>query len=95
MTVKVRYKTPLGSVSRLMQRTVDDAAVALAATNADFRWAAAVAGYGMMLRDAPDRGALQWPLVKALAAGAVGKDAEGYRAELVWLVATASSLKRP
>ena len=95
MTVKVRYKTPLGDVSKLMQRTVDDATVALTATSADFRWAAAVAGYGMMLRESAERGALQWPLVRALAAGAVGKDAEGYRAELLRLVDKASKLPRP
>ena len=33
MTIKVRYKAPLGDVSKLMQRTVDDASVALTATS--------------------------------------------------------------
>ena len=94
MTVKVRYKTPLGDVSKLMQRSVDDATVAMTQTSSDFRWAAAVAGYGMMLRDSSKRGALTWPDVRALAAGAVGKDAEGYRAEFLRLVDKASKLPR-
>ncbi len=94
MTVKVRYKAPQGDVSKLMQRTVDDATVAMNRTTADFRWAAAVAGYGMMLRESPQRGTLTWQQVRALAAGAVGKDAEGYRAEFLKLVDKASSLPR-
>jgi Ca-activated chloride channel family protein len=92
MTVKVRYKAPLGDVSKLMQRTVDDANVTMNQTTADFRWAVAVAGYGMMLRDSNKRGALTWPDVRGLAAGAVGKDAEGYRAEFLKLVDKASRL---
>jgi Ca-activated chloride channel family protein len=95
MTVKVRYKTPTGDVSKLMQRTVDDASVTLDRTSIDFRWAAAIAGYGMMLRDSTQRGQLQWPMVRALAAGAVGKDVEGYRAEFLKLADKASGLKRP
>src|SRR5439155_21504102 len=50
MTVKIRYKAPLGATSKLITRTVDDATVTLAKTSCDFRWAVAVAGYGMMLR---------------------------------------------
>ena len=92
MTVKVRYKAPQGDVSKLMQHTVTDAAPAMSQTSADFRWAVAVASYGMMLRESPHRGQLQWPQVRALAAGAVGKDAEGYRAEFLKLVDTASRL---
>ncbi|HEY3808164.1 MAG TPA: von Willebrand factor type A domain-containing protein [Kofleriaceae bacterium] len=95
MTIKVRYKAPLGDVSKLMQRTVDDATVALATTSIDYRWAAAVAGYGMMLRDSALRGSLQWSSVRALAAGAIGKDPEGYRAEMLKLVDKASTLRRP
>ncbi len=94
MTVKVRYKAPTGDVSKLMERTVDDASVGLDRTTADFRWAAAVAGYGMMLRETPQRGSLEWHQVRALAAGAVGKDAEGYRAEFLKLVDNASKLRR-
>ncbi len=56
--------------------------------------AAAVAGYGMMLRDSPQRGALTWSDVRALAVGAVGSDAEGYRAEFLKLVDKASTLRR-
>jgi Ca-activated chloride channel family protein len=94
MTLKVRYKAPLGDVSKLMQRTVDDATIAIDRTTSDFRWAVAVAEYGMMLRESSHRGALQWSQVRALAAAAVGRDAEGYRAEFLKLVDKASSLRR-
>jgi Ca-activated chloride channel family protein len=71
---------------------VHDHPTALADTTNDFRWAAAVTGFGMLLHDSPDRGTLTWPRVLALATGAVGPDREGYRHELVDLVKTAASL---
>ena len=95
MTIKVRYKAPSGKTSKLLQRTVHHAVVPMDRTSNDFRWAAAVAGYGMMLRESPHRGALTWAKVRALAAGAIGRDPGGYRAELLRLVDRASGLKRP
>ncbi len=95
MTVKIRYKAPDGDASKLLSRAVDDSAVALERTSTSFRWAAAVAGFGMMLRESPERGRLSWQQVRTLAAGAVGGDAEGYRKEFVKLVDVASAMKRP
>jgi Ca-activated chloride channel homolog len=63
-------------------------------TSVDFRFAAAVAGYGMMLRESPSKGALQWPHVRAMAAAALGPDVDGYRAEFLKLVDKAASLRR-
>jgi len=95
MTVKVRYKPPTGDTSSLQSQGVPDATTALAQTSTDFRWAAAVAGYAMMLRESPQRGSLSWTDVRALATGALGADREGYRRAFVKLVDQASKLKRP
>jgi Ca-activated chloride channel family protein len=94
MTVKIRYKQPTGATSKLLSQPVKAAQVELAKTSSDFRWAVAVAGYGMMLRDSPNRGNLSWQQVESLAEGSVGTDAEGYRKELVQLVKIAAKLKR-
>ena len=92
MTVKVRYKPPTESTSKLITRAVPDAHPSWSQTSVDFRWAAAVAGFGMMLRGSPERGEMTWKRALLLARGAVGKDAEGYRRELVGLIAKATLL---
>ena len=94
MTVKVRYKAPDGATSKLLSQPVAAASTPLAKTSIDFRWAAAVAGYAMMLRESPNRGGLNWAQVASLAEGAVGPDAEGYRHELVKLIGVASQMHR-
>ncbi len=93
MTVKIRYKAPQGATSKLLSRAVGATSVPLAQAPADLRWATAIASFGMMLRDAPNRGQLTWAQVLAMAKGALGADAEGYRAEAVRLIETASRLK--
>ncbi|MBL9015815.1 MAG: von Willebrand factor type A domain-containing protein [Myxococcales bacterium] len=95
MTVKVRYKAPTGDTSKLMTHVVHTARLQLSQTTNDFRFAAAVAGYGMLLRDSPFKGSLTWPQVAALARGALGADKGGYRKELVELVDLAAKTKRP
>ena len=63
MTVKIRYKAPDGTTSKLLSQAVQRADTNLANTSVDFRWAAAVTGFGMMLRESPNRGGLNWAQV--------------------------------
>ena len=86
MTVKLRYKEPDGAESRLIERPVLDRGVALAQTSPDFRFSAAVAAWGMLLRDSKFRGDATYAQVLTLARGARGTDAQGYRADFVRLV---------
>jgi Ca-activated chloride channel homolog len=58
------------------------------------RFASAVAGFGMLLRDSKHAGSLTWPQVITLARGARGEDPDGYRAEFVRLAELASELSR-
>ena len=95
MTVKVRYKAPTGTASQLFSQAIQSSSATLEQTSVDFRWAAAVAGYGMLLHQSPERGALTWLQVKAIAKGALGADKEGYRKEMLELVDIASKLQRP
>ena len=54
--------------------------------------AAAVAGYGMLLRQSPHKADLTWDAVSRLAEQGLGEDKEGYRAEFVDLVRRAQQL---
>jgi len=94
MTVKVRYKPPTGTRSRLLTHPVAATQPSWRQTSVDFRWAAAVAGFGMMLRGSPMRGELSWNRVLLLARGALGPDPDGYRKQLLGLIAKATLLSR-
>ena len=81
--VKVRYKDPDGSESRLLAHAVADRA---RSPSPSFRFAAAVAGFGMLLRDSPHAGGLTPDDVIALAERGRGDDPRGYRGEFIRLV---------
>jgi Ca-activated chloride channel family protein len=81
--VKLRYKDPDGSTSRLLEHPVADR-VTRAST--DFTFAAAVAAFGMVLRESEHKGGADWRMVAQLARAGRGEDAEGYRSEFIRLV---------
>ena len=83
MYVKVRYKDPDGTKSRLLEQAVADR---LGSPSTDFRFATAVAGFGMLLRDSEYAGDLTLNDVVGLAERARGDDPRGYRGEFIRLV---------
>ena len=87
--VKVRYKDPDGSESQLLAHAVEDRS---RAPSGGFRFAAAVAGFGMLLRESPHAGGLTLDDVVALAEEGKGSDARGYRGEFIRLVETVRDL---
>lgn len=89
MTVKLRYKPPQSDASRLIARPVREADTDWKRASENFRFSAAVAGFGMLLRGSEYRGDLDYPAVIALAKGARGADENGYRAEFARLAETA------
>ena len=93
MTVKLRYKPLRASESVLLSTVVKGNTPALEETSDDFRFAAAVAGFGMLLGKSEHAEGVTWTQVLTLAKGAKGKDEEGYRAEFIRLVETAELLK--
>jgi Ca-activated chloride channel family protein len=88
--VKVRYKQPDGERSRLLTHAVLDAPSR--AATADFQFQAAVAEFGLLLRQSEHRGTANFRHVIEVARGAVGADPDGYRAEFVRLAQAAQSL---
>ena len=92
LTLKLRYKDPAGEQSKLIVRSMGYEPRDLAATSNAYRFSAAVAAFGMLLRDSQFMGAASFGQVLELAQGALGRDEEGYRAEFVKLVRISESL---
>ncbi len=93
-TIKLRFKRPDGEKSSLLSFPVTDQGTGYAAAPPDFKFAAAVASFGMILRDSPHKGSATVDSVIELAGEGLGRDANGYRAEFIELVKKARSLKR-
>lgn len=92
MFVKLRWKRPDLERSELIRFPVADRQDSYQTASADFRFAAAVAAFGMVLRDSPERGDASLALVEALAGAALGDDRDGRRAEFLRLVSRATEL---
>lgn len=94
LTVKFRYKNPGEVKSNLIVRTLAGKAGTPDEASVDFRWAAAVAGFGMLLTDSQYITDWNYGDVITLAEGAKGKDTEGYRSEFLNLVRTCNLMAR-
>ncbi len=94
LTVKLRYKEPQGETSRQLESPLQAARGDFWGASDDFRFAAAVAGFGMLLRDSPHKGEADWGLVLELAESGVGADEAGHRGEFVELVSRAAEQAR-
>ena len=86
MTVKFRYKKPDGNVSKLIVHPMMDNNVSLQKTSDNFRWAASVASFGMLLRNSEFLNGFSEEGILHLAQGAQGDDKDGYRAEFISMV---------
>ena len=93
LTVKFRYKAPDGATSKLMEHPVMDKQLAFDKTGENFRFASAVAQFGMLLRESEFRGTATYGSVVKIATAAKGKDGEGYRKEFIKLVKKAALIK--
>src|SRR4051812_6164304 len=89
LTVRLRYKDPTGTRSRLLSTPVVDEGER---GTPDLRFASAVAAFAMVLRNSEYRGSADYNLVLTLARESRGKDEEGYRQEFISMVERARSL---
>jgi Ca-activated chloride channel family protein len=95
LTVKMRYKEPDGDTSSKLEFPLTADELRRNDPSLDFRFASAVAGFGMLLRESEQRGSISFDQVITLAGTALGEDRLGYRAEFVKLVRNAQALKNP
>ena len=92
--VKLRYKLPGETTSRLMEQPVRaaDAFAKIDAAPAEQRFAVAVAAFGQRLRGESALDGYAYSTIAELANAARGADPEGYRAEFVRLIRMADTL---
>ncbi len=95
--VKIRYKLPDSDTSTLISEAVTAANQHERIEQAprDVRFAAAVAGFGQLLRGSPYTEKFDYDQVIELARGARGEDRFGYRSEFLQLVRLAQSAAQP
>jgi Ca-activated chloride channel family protein len=94
LTLRVRYKLPDSDTSSRMDVPLVDRNQSFNQASSDFRFAAAVAEFGMVLRNSPYRGTSRMDSVLDIAEGSRGADRNGYRAEFLSLVQKARNLVR-
>jgi Ca-activated chloride channel family protein len=93
LNLKIRYKEPDGDVSQLLETPVIDRGTTFNSASADFRFAAAVASFGMILRESPYKGQATVDAVIEIAERSRGADKNGYRDEFVRLARKARELR--
>jgi len=93
LTIKVRYKKPDGKTSMLLERPVKDDAAEIETASENLRFAAAVAEFGMILRESEFKGTATLEGASRLAKSAKGEDEDGYRAELIRLMNTVKDMR--
>jgi Ca-activated chloride channel homolog len=94
LTVRLRYKLPDGKTSSLLETPVKDSGRKLEEASDDYKFAASVVGFGMLLRDSKHRGNLNYAAVIKLGTASAGKDPEGYRKEFLSLVGKAKAIDK-
>jgi len=93
-TIKFRYKNPHSNKSELQQVVQEDKSSPFESTTEDFRFASAVAEFGMLMRNSEFKQQSSFASLIARAKAARGKDEDGYRAEFVRLAESAGSLSK-
>lgn len=92
LTVKLRYKQPDGRTSTLYENPIRGIVRSEKELSDDFRFSAAVAEFGLILRDSKFKSEASVEQILHLAQVARGKDGEGDRGEFIKIVKTAETL---
>ncbi len=93
MTVKIRYKKPDADESKLLVHTVGSEKHEFRSSSENFRFATAVAGYGMMLRNSEFKGNISYNRILQLVNNSIGNDNGGYRLEFKKMIEKTIRLK--
>lgn len=93
MQVKLRHKQPDQTASQILTYSLVDRGTKLRDASTNFKFSAAVAAFGMVLRDSQYKGTASFDEVLKLASQSQGTDLDGYRAEFIRLVTKSQTLK--
>ncbi|ALC98155.1 VWA domain-containing protein [Capnocytophaga sp. oral taxon 323] len=93
--LKIRYKDPIVKDAKSVEEStpIPFTLTEFAKTDDDYRFASAVAEWGMLLRNSKYKAKSSYSQVLDLAKNAIGKDEEGYRKEFIRLVEVSEKLK--
>jgi Ca-activated chloride channel family protein len=94
MFLKLRYKQPDSDTSTLLTTPIVDTGADFQELSSETRWAAAVAGFGMVLRESQHKGTLTLEDVSRWALESGVEDPGGYRAQFIGLVGKARALRQ-
>ena len=86
LTLKLRHKHPEVDVSSLTESTVKGEPAAWENAGNDFRFAAAVALFGMKLRQLPETADLPWSAIEEIAKPALTEDPQEQRAMFIEMI---------
>ena len=92
LTVTVRYRVPDAGADQSVEFPLVDRGTAFADASSDLRFAAAVAGFGMVLRDSPHTATTRLADVLQWARQAMGSDPDHRRSEFISLVTRAAEI---
>jgi len=92
LTIQLRYKAPKEDKSKLIVHPVLNETAGNATTSINFRFSAAVAEFGLVLRQSQYQQTASYEKIIAIAKAAKGEDEDGSRAEFIKLAETASLL---
>ena len=95
LTIKLRYKKPDAVQSQLIEQAIPDHSQDPANASENFRWAAAVAQFGLLLRESKYRGDANYQSAIEFAQVAKGEDLHGYRQEMIRMMVTMKGLVDP
>ena len=93
LTLKLRYKQPDENESTLMSYPIEDTGNRFNQASSDFKFAASVAMFGMVLRDSAHDKSTNFDEIMELASSNLGEKPSSYRTEFVELVARAKNMK--
>lgn len=94
LTIKLRYKEPNSEKSKLISFPITDPGKKWSQATPEFKFAAAVAAFGMLLRDSKFKGNSNFNMVLELAQEGLPYDKYGYRREFLSLVQKAKELSQ-
>lgn len=92
LTFNLRYKEPKDETSTLISEKIQQGASPFKTSAKDIQFAAAVASFGMLLRDSEQKGTSTYNSVIEIAERTKGDDPDGYRQEFIEMVKTAKRL---
>jgi len=93
LTMKIRYKEPDQDKSALSEFAASDSGGKFSQGTQDYKFAAAVAAFGMVLRDSPHKGSATLDTALEWAKEGKGPDRNGYRDEFIRLIHRAISMR--